>query len=130
MIAAVAVFGLMACQQASEKTDDVAAAAEQMAEETGAAAAEMGNEMAQDTQETIDSLSADAKTKYDEYSAKLDASKEKFDELQQKLSEASPQDLLSGEGKKLKEQAEHLKTEIDEIENAMQSILDDAKSSE
>ena len=126
MVLALAVFGLVACQKAQEAGEKAAAAAE----DAGAAAAEMGGEMAEEAQQAVENLTAEARAQYDEVSAKLDASKEKLAELEGKISGMSPQDLLTGDGKALKDEADQLKTEIGDLEAKLKAIVSEATSTD
>lgn len=126
MVLALAVFGFVACQKAQEAGEKAAATTE----DAGAAAAEMGGEMAEEAQQAVENLSAEAQAQYDEISAKLDAGKEKLAELEGKISGMSPQDLLDGDGKALKDEAEQLKTEIGELEEKLKALVADATSTD
>jgi hypothetical protein len=137
LVCALAVLGL-ACQKTadsageagaalSEEAAEMGAAAGEAVEETGAAAAEGTAEMLQQAEAAVGELGDEAKASYEAIASKVAEKQDELKEIQQKLAGMAPQDLLSGEGKDLKEQAETLTGELADLKKELQGIIDQAR---
>ena len=123
MIATLALFGLTACQQAEEPAEAATAAAEAAgaAAEEAVVAAEEADAVAG---EMVDEAAAEAEAAYEAVSAKLAGKKDELAAVQQKISEMSPQDLLTDDGKALKDKADSLMAEIGGLEGELKALME------
>jgi septal ring factor EnvC (AmiA/AmiB activator) len=71
-----------------------------------------------------DEAAAEAKAKYEEVSTKIAEKKDELAAVQQQISEMSPQDLLTEDGKALKEKADGLMAEIGELEGELKALME------
>lgn len=120
MIATLALFGLTACQQAEQSAEAAGEAAEAAAEEAGAAAegaAATGSEM-------VDEAAAEGQAMYEAVQAKIAGKKDELAAVQEKISAMAPQDLLTDDGKALKEKADGLMAEIGELEGELKALME------
>jgi len=141
MIATLALFGLTACQQAEEPAEAATAAAEAAgaaaeeavvaataAAEAAGAAAEEAVVAAEEADavagEMVDEAAAEAEAAYEAVSAKLAGKKDELAAVQQKISEMSPQDLLTDDGKALKDKADSLMAEIGGLEGELKALME------
>ena len=85
---------------------------------------ETGEQMMDEAGEKIEQLSGDLKAEAEGYQAALTEKMAKLDGLKTKLAELSPQDLLSGDGKALKDESESLTSEISDLKAKLQALLD------
>jgi exonuclease VII large subunit len=110
-------------QAADEATKDLQDATTDAVTNTMEDVEETGEQMMDDAGEKIDQLSDDLKAQATEVQAAIAEKTAKLDEVKAKLADLSPQDLLSGDGKALKDESEGLMSEISDLNEKLQTLL-------
>ena len=128
---AVSMALAVGCQQAEEAAADASTAVDQAKETAGNAADAAGDaandlvenaeQAGSDVADAVDQMTDDAKAAYEKVQAELKAKEGELAELQTKMKDLSPSDLLEGKGKELADQADKL---TGEIQGLMQQLED------
>jgi hypothetical protein len=109
-----AVFGA-ACQQTAED------AGKSLDQQVGQAA-DVVEDIAAKTEEAAGTLEGDAKALYDKVAAELGEKQDELKAVKEKIAAMSPEDLMSGAGKALKDNAEELTTKIGTLKAKLEEL--------